>query len=128
MNDNWTVRKWKDYLYIHQKNADICCPSCDFKTKGKDEFIRHNLKEHYDSVIEECDSIVFTIESQAFHGKILPKSADFAWAMSDDTTQSLEKSKVHMHFKLKCDSSLESHIVNKSSVTYFLLILYNKLL
>ena len=73
MNDNLTKRKWKDYLYIHEKNADICCPSCDFKTKGKDEFIRHSLEEHYDCVIEECDSIEF-FGSKALQGKIIPKT------------------------------------------------------
>ena len=128
MSNNW--RKWRDLAYL-------CCPWCDFKVKTRDEITRHCLDEHYDLVIEECDSIVFTIESKAFQGEILPKTADVArkrqndwqWAMSDDlntfeavlgeeSTQLLweEESKVHIIFEFDCDSTLESLTVHTISL------------
>ena len=78
MSDNLT---WKDFVYI-------CCRWCDFKTKGKDEFTRHSLEEHFDSVIEECDSIENFV-GRGLQGKILPKTKmqirkEWQWAMSDD--------------------------------------------
>ena len=107
MNDNSTAGTWKDFVFI-------CCPWCDLKTKDKDEFTRHCLEKHQDSVIEECDSIELFV-SKALQGKNIPKTKmqirkEWEWAMSDDLKTSEtaeessqlrdEESKVHTVFIL----------------------------
>ena len=96
MNVNLIDRKWAEFAYI-------CCPLCDFRTKGKKEFEMHGLEEHYDWVIEQCDSIEY-FGSSGLQGKILPKTKmqirkEWLWAIGDDNKIDKE-SKVHIMFIL----------------------------